>query len=195
MLPSSLLGTPHRFRIEWAATSTTYLVDGTVVATHPIAFNVPLRPLISDFTFGGSSVTVEWMRMSPYASAGTFLSRVFDGDTAVNWGTLLWTAQAPAGTSVTFATRSGDTPVPDATWTAFAPISSSGGAIGGSSRYLQYRVDLAASTPDVTPSVESVTIGYSAIPPNHVPVSRSPSQRLASSPTTAMPMAIRSPRF
>src|SRR4029077_18057914 len=81
--------------------------------------------------------------------------------------TLAWTAQQPPGTSAAFFARHGDTPAPDATWTAFAPIAGSGGAIGASSRYLQYRADLASSDPGSTPSIEQVTIGYSAFSPNH----------------------------
>jgi hypothetical protein len=62
-------------------------------------------------------------------------------------------------TSLAFSVRRGDTPTPDATWTAFAPIAASGGAIGGSSRYLQYRVELTSGDPAVTPSIAQVTIG------------------------------------
>ena len=61
--------------------------------------------------------------------------------------------------------RHGDTPTPDATWTAFAPIAVSGGVIGGGSRYLQYRVELAMSgSQGSTPSIEQVSIGYSKFP-------------------------------
>ena len=148
----------------------TYSVDGAVVATDAIAIASPMRPLISDFTPNDGALTVDWIRMSPYASTSTFLSRVVDASTFANWGALSWTAQVPSGTSVAFSARHGDTPVPDATWTAFAPIAASGGVIGGSSRYVQYRVDLASSNPDATPSVEQVSIAYSRFTPNHVPV-------------------------
>ena len=57
---------------------TTYSVDGTVVATHAIGLARHLRPAVSDFTPGGGVLTLDWMRMRPFASAGTFLSRVFD---------------------------------------------------------------------------------------------------------------------
>ena len=169
-LSSSLLGSPHRFRIDWTPAGATYYVDGTVVASHATAINVPLRPIVSDLAAGTGVVTVGWMRMSPYASPGTFLSRVFDAGAAVNWGPLWWTAQLPSGTGAAFLVRHGDTAAPDATWTPFAPIAGSGSAIGGSSRYLQYRVDLASSVPRSTPSVEQVTIGYSEIQPNNAPV-------------------------
>ena len=163
-LPGALLGSPHRFRIDWTPTGVTYTVDGTVVASAAIPIDAALRPLVSDFTPGDGTLTVDWIRMGPYASTGTFLSRVIDAGSAVTWGALAWTAQVPSGTSAAFFARHGDTPIPDATWTAFAPIAASGGAIGGSSRYLQYRVDLSSSDPGSTPAIEQVSVGYSTFP-------------------------------
>jgi hypothetical protein len=86
------------------------------------------------------------------------MSRVVDAGTPVNWGTLSWTAEIPSGTGLAVSVRRGDTPTPDATWTAFAPIAASGGTIGGSSRYLQYRVELKSGNPAATPSIAQVTI-------------------------------------
>ena len=75
----------------------------------------------------------------------------------------------PAGTGVALSARTGNTATPDATWSAFSPIASSGGDIPGSSRYLQYRVQLTTSEPAVTPTLSDVSIAYSTgsagIPP------------------------------
>jgi hypothetical protein len=169
-LAASLLGSPHRFRIDWTPSSAVYSVDDNVVATHAIAVAGPLRPLASDFTVGTGSVSVDWIRMSPYAAAGTFVSRVFDAAQAVDWGGLSWTTDSPAGTSVAFYARHGDTSAPDASWSTFAPVAQSGGVIGGRSRYAQYRADLSTAAPLVTPAIEDVTIGYSLVPANHPPV-------------------------
>ena len=38
LLPASLLGSPHRLRIDWTAVGVTYWVDGVVVATHPVIY-------------------------------------------------------------------------------------------------------------------------------------------------------------
>jgi hypothetical protein len=168
-LSPSLLGAPHRFRIDWTPTTIVYSVDGTVVATHAIAIAAPLRPLVSDFATGSGSVSVDWIRMSPYAAAGTFVSRVFDATQAVDWGGLSWTAETPGGASVAFFARHGDTPTPDASWSAFAPVPQ-GGAIGGRSRYAQYRVDLTSADPSATPAIDDVTVGFALVPPNHPPV-------------------------
>src|SRR5262249_51903836 len=160
-IAGSLRGTPHRFRVDWSAASVVYSVDGAIVATHAIALAGPLRPLVSDFAAAGGAVGVDWLRMTPYASAGTFLSRGFGGGAPVNWGSLSWTAAVPAGTAVSFSVRRGNTPSPDASWTPFSTIPFSGGAIGGTSRFLQYRVDVSTTDVSTTPAVEQVTIGYS----------------------------------
>jgi len=169
LLAGTLLGSPHLFRIEWTPASVIFSVDGAVVATHAIAVSQSMRPLISDFSTGGGGVTVDWLRMSPYAAAGSFTSRVFDAGAAVNWGSLSWTASTPTGTAVAPAVRTGNTPLPDGSWTAFSPVASSGGAIAGNSRYAQYQAALTSSDPFATPALESVTFGYTAIPANHPP--------------------------
>jgi hypothetical protein len=158
LIPGPWLGAPHRYRIDWTASSVVFSIDGTVVATHPVAITASLRPLASDYTVGGGSLSVDWLRLTPYAAAGTFLSRIFDAGAVVPWGTAAWTADTPAGTSLTLSVRTGNTPIPDGTWTAFSVLPNSGAAIGGSSRYLQYRADLATTAPAETPGLRDVTI-------------------------------------
>jgi hypothetical protein len=80
---------------------------------------------------------------------------------------------------VAFSARHGDTPLPDASWSAFAPVAQPGGAIGGRSRYAQYRVDLASTDPGVTPAIDDVTIGYALVPPAHPPVATNDSYSAA----------------
>ncbi len=43
---------------------------------------------------------------------------------------------------------------PDGSWTAFTSVSSSGGGLAGTSRYLQYESDLSSSDPSQTPVLE-----------------------------------------
>src|SRR5262249_55485778 len=131
-----------------------------VVATHAVAITTSMRPLASDVTVGGGTVVVDWLRMTPYATSGTFLSRVFDAGATVTWGTATWTSQAPSGTSLVINVRQGNTATPDSTWTAFTPLAGSGATIGGSSRYLQYRAQLATTVPSQTPVLQDVTIRY-----------------------------------
>ena len=82
-----------------------------------------MRPVAaSDFNPFGGTVFVDWMRMSSYANAGTFTSRVFDASAPVDWHSIQWTASTPAGGGVSISVRTGNTPNPDATWSAFAPV-------------------------------------------------------------------------
>jgi hypothetical protein len=157
-LSGTLLGSPHRYRIEWGVSNVVYYVDGAPVASHSLTFETAMRPLASDLAVGGGSVSVNWIRMSPFAASGNFDSRVFDAGQSTTWGTLSWTGVLPTGTAVALSVRTGDTPTPDASWTAFQQISN-GSAIGPSSRYLQYRAALSATDDFSTPQLQEVTIG------------------------------------
>ena len=96
--PCGALSAP-RLRPAWRATST------------------PAAPTLS----------VDWLRLSPYPASGTFDSRVLDAGQPVNWDALSWTADTPAGTSVALSVRTGNTPTPDGSWSGFNPVGSSGG--------------------------------------------------------------------
>ena len=163
LLPGSWLGAPHRFRIDWTASSVSYAIDGTVLLTHPIAIAASMRPMVSDYVVGGAAVTVDWLQLTPFAAAGTFTSRVLDAGGPATWGTASWTATLPAGTSVVVSVRTGNTAVPDGSWSAWTPLAGSGTVVGTQSRYLQYRAALATSAVTQSPTVHeiafSVTIG------------------------------------
>ena len=158
----ALVGTPHRYRIEWDTNQVRYFVDGNLVATHSGTFSTALRVAVSDFNAGGAELSVDWMRMSPYPATGTFDSRVLDAGQSVNWDALSWTADTPAGTGVALSVRTGNTPTPDGSWSGFNPVGSSGGSIGGNSRYLQYRVQLSSSDQGKTPTLSDVSASYAA---------------------------------
>jgi hypothetical protein len=161
LIPGEWLDAPHIFRIDWSATAVTFSIDDNVVASHAVAIPGNLRPLASDFTVGSGALTVDWLRMSPYPTSGTFLSRIFDGGGTTNWGPLWWDGYTPPGTTLTLSVRRGNTPVPDGTWSAFTTVPTSGNAISGSSRYLQYRAVLTTNNPNETPYLWEVAIGHS----------------------------------
>jgi hypothetical protein len=166
----------HDFRIDWTATSVTYWIDGTQVASHAIAITANMEPLMGDYSVGGGAVTVDWMRLTPYTNSGSYLSRVFDAGSTVTWLDAQWAASIPAGASVALSVRMGNTPTPDASWTDFVPMASSGATIGGSSRYAQYRVDLSTTNSGQTPVLQAVTLEYTNGPDSTPPtiVSESP---------------------
>src|SRR5205085_2724481 len=125
---------------------------------------------------GGGTVTVDWVRLTPYAASGSYLSRVLDAGGPARWVDGAWTANLPSGTSLALSVRLGNTATPDATWTSFIPLANSGAAIGQVYRYLQYRADLATTSTDRTPAFQSVTFEYR---PNTAPVTANDTATLA----------------
>jgi hypothetical protein len=163
-LGATFLGAPHRYRIDWSASTAVYFVDGNVVATQ--AFTVPgtMIPVASDFNTGGGGITIDWMRLTPYAASGTFISRVLDAGVTATWGAMSWTARTPAGTSVAMSVNASNSPTPATTCAGFTPISASGVAMSATSRFIQYCAQLSTTDAGQTPSVDDVTIAYSIGP-------------------------------
>jgi uncharacterized protein DUF4082/IPT/TIG domain-containing protein len=159
-LGSGSIGSSHRYRIQWNADTVDFFIDGTSVTSHAVTIATDMRPLASDFNLGEGTLSVDWLRLSPYASSGTFLSRIFDAGAITQWGAASWTAALPTSTSIIMSVRTGDTPTPDSSWTDFAMIPSSGDPVGAQSRYIQYRAELATADADVTPALRDVRIEY-----------------------------------
>jgi hypothetical protein len=157
-LPGVALGVPHAFRIEWSATAVNYYVDGALVAQHG-GNAAQLRPVASTASTD-SLLRVDSMLMTPYTSPGTFTSRVFDAFSISAWGAATWDTTTLAGTSVVVRVRTGNTPVPDGSWSAFATITNSGDDVAGSSRYIQYEVVLSTTDPNVTPVLRQIAIAF-----------------------------------
>ena len=175
-LGTSFFGAPHRYRIQWDATSVSYFIDGSPVAAHAVAIVDAMRPMISDIDAGSGAgpagaLTIDWMRMTPQAASGTFISRGVRRRLAHQLDQHLpGRARFPAGASLIVNARTGNTSPPDASWTPFTPIAS--GADPGSSRYIQYQAVM-TPTPDLaqSPVLESVSIGFPAgQPANTAPV-------------------------
>jgi hypothetical protein len=164
-LGTALLNTPHRYRIDWLPGQMVYSVDGVEVARHTVAVTQPMRPVAaSDYNAFSGNVVVDYVRNTPYQTAGSFLSRVFDGSTGISWESIDWAADVPSGTSLAIAIRTGNTAIPDSTWTPFTAIAAPG-ALAVQSRYIQYRADLASSDVHVTPVLSDLRITGAALPP------------------------------
>ena len=158
--PGQYVGSAHRYRIQWEAGQVEYFIDGALVHTELGSFATNLNVAASDFNSGGPALSVDWLHVSPYPASGTFTSRVFDAGQAVNWGAITWDQNAPTGTSIAISVRTGNTPTPDGSWSAFTPIAASGAGIPGSSRYVQYQAQLASSDTGNTPTLKDVSIAY-----------------------------------
>jgi len=93
---------------------------------------------------------------------GTFESQVKDTKFVSHWGTLVWRDETPAGTSIQFFTRSGNTDRPDPTWSDWdGPLSDPNGSPikSPAARFIQWKAVLHGSGA-ATPALDDVTLAY-----------------------------------
>jgi len=166
-----LLGTPHRFLIKWNAGNFEFYVDGSTspAATISIAVSQPMFVQISDVNTSDGSLSVDWLRVTPYTASGSFTSRIFDAGATTNWGAVTWIAAVPSGTGLQLFVRTGNTASPDNTWSNYTAVTNSGN-VGVTSRYLQYRVDLSTTDTKLTPVLKEFGIECSQGSDNTPPV-------------------------
>ncbi len=98
-----------------------------------------------------------------FEATGQYISSIIDLGPHAGFTTLGYTSNVPVGTSITVDLRSGNTSLPDGSWSAWQTGISNGGSISAlpSDRYVQYRITLSATDTSVTPSLSSITINYS----------------------------------
>lgn len=98
-----------------------------------------------------------------FAHKGTVVSSVLDAKIISKWGSLRWQADAPAGTEVTLAIRTGNVAEPDETWSDWSAEETDAqqaSVKAPAARFLQYRLTLATTRPDVTPAVRGLALRY-----------------------------------
>lgn len=161
-LPGDWFGAPHRFRIDWNVLDIVFSVDGQQLGRLMVPVPGYMRALAGNQRLGGEPLRVEWMRLSPYAPAGRFTSRVLDAGAPVGWRAATWDADIPAGTGLGVSARTGDTAAPGPAWSPWRPVAASGDPVGGTSRYLQYRAELTTTDAARTPVLRRVAVAYSA---------------------------------
>ncbi|MCK4456736.1 MAG: DNRLRE domain-containing protein, partial [Thermoplasmata archaeon] len=92
---------------------------------------------------------------------GSFVSRVMDGQSQVNWGNISWNSSQPGQTNLSIHTRSGDCA---GSWSGWSPayLSPLGSQITSpSDRCLQYKVEMETLNTTKTPVLEEIRIDYS----------------------------------
>ena len=95
------------------------------------------------------------------AARGTYESEPRDAQVVSAWGTISWRGSAPSGTDVEISTRSGNTPTPDDTWSAWSPAykdRNGSPIVSPKARYLQWRAALTGKSD--TPILTSITAAY-----------------------------------
>jgi len=126
-LTGNLIGTSHRYRIDWNSANVVFSIDETVVATNNAVIATPLRPLISDLNVGGGILSVASIEMfttvtaldlsgsslpagwfsSPWSSGGG--ATVAGGTLTIDGAAAGTTSLYPSGLSLEFtATFTGD---------------------------------------------------------------------------------------
>ena len=95
------------------------------------------------------------------AQRGTYESEVRDAETVATWGAISWHGGTPGGSRIELSSRSGNTAIPNATWSEWsAPYTDAAGTQIGSpkARFLQWRASLFAG--DASPRLTSVRVAY-----------------------------------
>jgi hypothetical protein len=182
----------HTIQIAWGASSVDYYVDGALVASHPVSITAPMYIYLSNNS-ATATLYADWVRIDQYpTTAATYTSCIKDAGQQVSWATISWQGQSPAGTSVSFQTRTS----PDAvSWSAWS--SPSGGQITSPpGRYLQYAATL-TGTSQLSPEIDQVvltTASPTATPTATGTATLTPSPTPSPSPTlTATPTGTPSP--
>ena len=95
------------------------------------------------------------------ARKGTFTSGILDAQAMVDWDRASIRADLPAGTAMTLSVRTGSMSTPDSSWTDWQTVPKSG-RVAASSRYIQYKLTLSASSGASAPSVSAVGFSNNA---------------------------------
>ena len=156
------LGDPHVFRIDWNVLEIIFSADGARLGHLMIPVPGQMRAIAVNQRIGTEPLRIEWMRLSPYAPAGCFTSRVLDAGAPSAWGPLTWEATLPPRTSVSMEVRTGDSARPGAGWTRWRRLPRPGEPVEAVARHLQYRAALATTDPSSTPALRRVSVAYSA---------------------------------
>ena len=160
VLGAGLLGSPHRFRIDWGSSQVVYSVDGAQVATHAAAISTAMRPLASDLHPDANQISLDWLQLSPHVSTCSFVSRAIDGGNHHAWISLDAAVTTPAGTSIQLNTRTSNDA---ATWSAWTPVT--GTQVNNpAGRYLQYQAVLTTTNVAVTPSLTLARLASNGAP-------------------------------
>lgn len=100
------------------------------------------------------------------ARSGTFVSGLLDAQAMVDWDRGVRQTEVPAGSTLTLSVRTGSTATPDGTWSDWRTVDGRG-RIKGSSRFVQYRVDMTAAATATAPSLYAVGFSHNGVPVEH----------------------------
>ena len=164
----------RNYRINWGATETWYLIDGSAIITagvNPLPHTGVTTRTTYVFLYNQDPeshspdpLLIDWVRAGAYPASGVYTSCVQDAGQIANWSQVTITATLPVSASAALETR---TSADGVTWSAWS--AASGAIISGtttltpgspSGRYLQYRLALGSSDPLNSPEVAALTFSY-----------------------------------
>jgi sugar lactone lactonase YvrE len=106
-------------------------------------------------------------------ATGSYEAPPHDSGTASRWGSLSWRADVPAGCSLVFRTRAGNSSKPDRTWSEWSePLNNPAGSriTSPNARYIEWKAEMTGNA-GATPMLNSVALAY--LPQNSPPVVKS----------------------
>jgi hypothetical protein len=150
----------HTYRVQPTSGGVQFLVDGNLAYTVAATFPGGTSMKIALSSFSGApqpSLQADSVRVVSYPGSGTFVSSTFDAGGNATWGAVSWTANVPAGTTLTVETSSS---VDGVTWTPWTGASNGGTVASPSGRYLRYRVTLTTTDPALTPILNDISFAW-----------------------------------
>ncbi|MBI5360697.1 MAG: putative Ig domain-containing protein [Planctomycetes bacterium] len=115
----------------------------------------------------GLAVGSAYDESSAYKSTGSVTSKVIDSSfSGALWGTIEWIEISPADTDIVLQTRTGNTAIPDETWSGWssAYTNPAGTAITSpQGQFLQWKAVLSTSNTTKTPILQEVAVKYPVV--------------------------------
>jgi hypothetical protein len=139
------------YSMETGPRNTTLLVESTEEQTTKLL-------LAGNRVYAASSNIGKLFTMSDArATSGTYESIVKDTDAISTWGRVSWKSQNPA--LITMFTRTGNTGVPDKTWSDWTQVTDGASPSTPKARFIQWKAELRADAARAA-TLGSVTVAY-----------------------------------
>lgn len=107
---------------------------------------------------------VRWVDLTRYPDDGVLTSSILYLGCDPAWDAISWTADQPAGTSISFQLRASDDPESMGGWSDTIDVPSSlAGVLNDGDSYLQYRVILETDQCRTTPILEDIAVSWASV--------------------------------
>ena len=107
---------------------------------------------------------ISWWNVTCCIGTAELASSILDLEAGVQWDSITWTSDEPAGTSLYFQVRSSSDPLYMGSWST--NITTPGSLVNyltDGDQYVQYKVLLETVDPGISPSLEDVTLSWAFI--------------------------------